>query len=427
MALNTASSPIVLKLKHINPNNTTPIRTNPTLFQNVLGLQPGQNFSFDFDKWRSLKASYLFHNLSARSVLVDEDNVRLEISGYELPNRKITPEASVTASLTRPEITGGVAFQDRNLFGLGHTLEGFFAKKEGTEAGTDDLTPMFRIKWSECPIGASTTLSAGIEQEESFESLSDVTPRVGSLVTRNGFDRRRIESTFQRLWLKVTGADFSVEPYTTKLITRASAWADATACTLHGLVGTLRVQEPVSGSVAKFVMDDGVTFSKGKSATFRLLKLKLAFPQIRSLIRTPSFGRNASQELFTSIHTRVDISRAAGAGLIPLRHLTKLGESRLLRGFTSGATADLEERSGTHAVVQSDLYIGNHLGLFVDGGAFSGGDSASEEIRKALSIGFSLRGQGLRLDCGLPVDKNLVTGRRISIPRVHVGMDNIHF
>lgn len=149
-------------------------------------------------------------------------------------------------------------------------------------------------------------------------------------------------------------------------------------------------------------------------------------PSIRALVRLPTlFGRNTSQELFTSLHTRFGFSKAIGYGVLPLWHHTKLGESRRLRGYSAGGSGDLEERTAAHAICQTDLYFGDFLGLFMDGGAFVG-DTANAKVRKALCIGLSMRAKGLRLDCGIPLDKR-ITLSTISAARVHLGLDNIHF
>ena len=66
-------------------------------------------FQIDLKKWRSLKSSHLFSNLSAKSVPDENGDLSLVITGIELPSRHFSPEVSLTASLTNPEVAGGVS------------------------------------------------------------------------------------------------------------------------------------------------------------------------------------------------------------------------------------------------------------------------------------------------------------------------------
>jgi len=74
----------------------------------------------------------------------------MEISGQELPSIRFTPEVSVGASLTNPEASGGVAFEDRNFLGMGQKVEFAVAKKEGQQAGLAELPPSITAKVCHC-------------------------------------------------------------------------------------------------------------------------------------------------------------------------------------------------------------------------------------------------------------------------------------
>ena len=57
-----------------------------------------------------MKNSGLFGNLSAKSIVTDNNKVKLEISGVELKSFFISPEMTMKASLKNPEVAGGVSF-----------------------------------------------------------------------------------------------------------------------------------------------------------------------------------------------------------------------------------------------------------------------------------------------------------------------------
>eukprot|EP01041_Mallomonas_annulata_P012691 gene12691-26732_t len=108
--------PVHLNLKRVGFRKTNtssilvdmdaPVRTQPELFARVLKLHPNKPFTMNLDRWRLLKSSGLFANLTAKSY-VNDDKVHLEVQGVELPSIRFSPEVSVSASLTRPEVAGG--------------------------------------------------------------------------------------------------------------------------------------------------------------------------------------------------------------------------------------------------------------------------------------------------------------------------------
>jgi hypothetical protein len=95
--------------KSSNSNRLNDGRSKSHLFQNILGLQPGQEFSFDFAKWRALQVSGLFENLTANTALDSSGNIFINVSGVETPSRTITPELTVIASRGIPQVLGGVS------------------------------------------------------------------------------------------------------------------------------------------------------------------------------------------------------------------------------------------------------------------------------------------------------------------------------
>jgi hypothetical protein len=78
------------------------------MIQRVLGLVPGKRFEFSLDRWIALKESGLYRNLTAKTILKDNE-VILEVSGVEMPCVTFAPEVSVGASLSNPNIAGGVS------------------------------------------------------------------------------------------------------------------------------------------------------------------------------------------------------------------------------------------------------------------------------------------------------------------------------
>ena len=52
----------------------------------------GTNFQFNINKWRLLQNSGLFQNLSAQIFKDKDDAVGVEVSGYELPSIRFSPE-----------------------------------------------------------------------------------------------------------------------------------------------------------------------------------------------------------------------------------------------------------------------------------------------------------------------------------------------
>lgn len=115
VGLTSAKAPIILNLKRVMVNETGIIklpkgemRTKSHFFQQTLGIEAGKPFIFDIDKWKAIQRSGLFKNLTAKAEAVGTSEVVLKISGDELPSIRFSPEVSVAASITRPEVSGGV-------------------------------------------------------------------------------------------------------------------------------------------------------------------------------------------------------------------------------------------------------------------------------------------------------------------------------
>ena len=111
----SSKTPVILNLR-VAYNETgvsklprSEVKTQPDFFINTLGLEPGNRFQFNIDKWHAIQRSGLFRNLTARFLTNDEDEILMEISGEELSSVRFSPEVSVAASISRPELSGGVS------------------------------------------------------------------------------------------------------------------------------------------------------------------------------------------------------------------------------------------------------------------------------------------------------------------------------
>ena len=116
VGLSSAKAPIILNLKRVMVNETGiiklpkgEVRTKSQFFQQTLGIEAGKPFIFDIDRWKAIQRSGLFKNLTAKAEAVGTSEVVLKISGDELPSIRFSPEVSVAASITRPEVSGGVS------------------------------------------------------------------------------------------------------------------------------------------------------------------------------------------------------------------------------------------------------------------------------------------------------------------------------
>ena len=111
----SAQTPIVLNLRRVGESGKGiiklpkgEVRTKSLFFQQILGLEAGKPFNFDIEMWKAIQQSGLFKNLTAKAVAVGTSDVVLKISGDELPSIRLSPEISVAASITKPEVSGGV-------------------------------------------------------------------------------------------------------------------------------------------------------------------------------------------------------------------------------------------------------------------------------------------------------------------------------
>ena len=62
------------------------------------------------DGWRALVDSGLYYNLSANIVMSDDNTSHIEVSGWELPSVRLTPDVAVAVSRQTgmPEFAGSV-------------------------------------------------------------------------------------------------------------------------------------------------------------------------------------------------------------------------------------------------------------------------------------------------------------------------------
>ena len=65
-------------------------------------------FELDLNRLQELQASMLFSNLTVRP-LIHDNKVTLEVSAAEHPSIHISPEVTLSASIERPEVSGGVS------------------------------------------------------------------------------------------------------------------------------------------------------------------------------------------------------------------------------------------------------------------------------------------------------------------------------
>ena len=112
-AIKVSANPIRINLRKFgrnfnesNPDTFKP-KTKPEFFKRVLDLDPNEPFDFNLDRWNALLRCGLFHNLSTHA-FPNGDGVGLDIFGWELPSVTVSPELTLEASISKPEISGGV-------------------------------------------------------------------------------------------------------------------------------------------------------------------------------------------------------------------------------------------------------------------------------------------------------------------------------
>jgi outer membrane protein assembly factor BamA len=161
------------------------------------------------DKWAMLQRSGLFSNLTAR-VLHNNGEVKVYISGAELPSSRFSPELSVSTSVTNPELCGGVCFEDRNFCGLGQYLEIFFARKEGQDERVKNLPPQLRVTWKDFSIGQSSKTSVLFEETHSYEDISDISPAFSTVgmhpnEVRDFSTKNPVRTAIKKFWVNFKG------------------------------------------------------------------------------------------------------------------------------------------------------------------------------------------------------------------------------
>ena len=145
--------------------------------QSALGLKAKEPFVFSLDRWRAIQNCGLFKNLSAKGVSDPKTGrVIMEISGEELPAIRFTPEVSIGASLSNPEASGGISFEDKNFMGMGQKLEVVVAKKEGQQAGMAELPASISVHWHDCAVARPSKISMSFNEEHTFMDSVDQSP-----------------------------------------------------------------------------------------------------------------------------------------------------------------------------------------------------------------------------------------------------------
>ncbi len=152
------------------------IKSKPRLFEKVLGLgDNSSSFDFPVNKWRALQSSGLYQNLTAK--FYERNGVlSLNISGYELPSVKISPEIEMKASLKNPEIVGGILYEDNNFLGLGQKFEFLFTKSESSDHSSFNLDPHINIKWTDLHIGENSKVSTYIDLSQKPQDSLEIMP-----------------------------------------------------------------------------------------------------------------------------------------------------------------------------------------------------------------------------------------------------------
>jgi hypothetical protein len=431
----SSKNPISVDIKRVKVNETGIIRlpkgengrSKPLFFQQTLGIREGQPFKFDIEKWQALKECGLFRNLTAKSGTNNNGEVVLKITGEELPSITFSPVVSVTASIERPEATGGLSFRDLNFRGLGQRLDLKIGLKEGVEKGTDELPPTIRIKWSDNKLGKSSRLSVGYDEESTFEDSADILPRERlerylSLGLRN---RERFETKIRKTYVNFKEYDFGhllkkhlkserrsadrkmldyqleleVEPY------RIQLGDEKVTSELQGGKTSLtcRFKEGYSLGAA---YDGGMgRFSWGKApysqlsaqASTSVFKVLGAFQrQMKNKISSEKVDdttlitagidsvemKTPLQPLQILCRLKSSVMSSWGGSCLPLLHHTPLGDSQIIRSYSDAPERIFLDVFGQHrkrasafSSVKADFYVDGFSsfvpGAFIDLGLMS--------------------------------------------------------
>jgi hypothetical protein len=108
--LKMSINPIKLNIVSSSSNMTVG-RSDSKFFQEVLGVKPFGNVTFNYDKWAELKSDKLFHNLTIEGIVDIHGDLQFVISGSEKPARVFAPTLYLSSdNHGKPQLSGGVNF-----------------------------------------------------------------------------------------------------------------------------------------------------------------------------------------------------------------------------------------------------------------------------------------------------------------------------
>ena len=96
-----------------------------------------------------------------------------------------------------------LVFKNRNFRGLGEKLEFMIAQKGGLEEGMHELEPTIMLKWKDCNIGKSSSITASFEHTGFMEYLGNIYKHF--ITERHEVSLQRSPIIFQKSSLTLQG------------------------------------------------------------------------------------------------------------------------------------------------------------------------------------------------------------------------------
>ena len=466
--LHTSPVPVQLNLRRVKVSNET-VRGSPKkymlskqmprseslLFERALGIVPGKLFEFNMKRWQVLQSCGLFKSLVAKTSRNEDGTVSLFIEGEELPSIHFAPEASIGASLENPEISGGVHFRDSNFRGLGQSIDIMIsAFKEGLEKGVGNLSPSYRISWTDGIKGRPSHVSLAIEEEHTLEYSSDMglsnfldyksksatMLRKAQLIFTGIREPKDIENS------KIGEIQYKVEPYAYKiggdpLYKKGTAEMDSNQKSILLTGSKIRFTRPTISNyfpTISIFQDFGVKKDATSRLKYRSIGADITSPYIEI---ASSFEKNNNIRALAKL--KLNSLLSIGKGCIPSFHYTNFANPGYLRGFSHPDFSS--SRMTAYSLLKADVHfvgipwlIGTP-GVFLDAGIFRGfshdkgketktennfvqkmdkkiHDIGGDKIGTQIAVGVFLKGGGLRCDIGWPCSSKIS-------PKVSLGLD----
>lgn len=328
-----------------------PVRSVPLLFQQLLGIVPGEPFHFDLNRWRVIQNCGLFANLTARTVSRN-GTVSLIISGDELPAITFAPEFSVGASITRPEVSGGMLFRDNNFRGLGDRVEVIVSafNNQGLEgAGLAELLPRIHLKWIDGIRGRPSSVSVAVDSDHSIEDLANLVPRCAAAGSkeRRQVGADRVSASFQG---RRGGYSYEVEPYNLGLAVKTTTrqtlvdrirlsgaklrYALPFIELLYdgGIMQVLRPPEAASTGISRKYKKNEPPTKAAAPARYHRAALDITSPAVL-LYDLESNATTSASALQVLGVAKWRIMKAWGPGCLPLYHFSSIEDTNYIRGF----------------------------------------------------------------------------------------------